>query len=206
MFSRNDALPSCRRRHGATNPRTTRTDPLQLPMKDLLFAQKVSRHWKQQIETSTRVQEALFFKIAPDGRFQPESIPHELAKEYRFLPLDGKKQLVWPAHVNCLLLEVVQDIPVLRLRLRFDPDCVDTTASCWNMYFTQPQVEVAWSTIYRYWPHFRACFENESIDACDTLKSFVERLRAKRPCCETWPEWGMAAWRQGAEEDLSTHT
>jgi hypothetical protein len=50
---------------------------LQFPLPDILLAQRVNRHWRDIIQGSTKLQEALFFK--PRGKVLPPRICYNVA-------------------------------------------------------------------------------------------------------------------------------
>jgi hypothetical protein len=67
----------------------------QLPIRDLLFAQKVCREWKQAIDASPKLQEALFFRsvlVSPVSRrdtYKTETVCNPLLEPlFRAMPID----------------------------------------------------------------------------------------------------------------------
>ncbi|TKA57252.1 hypothetical protein B0A55_12593 [Friedmanniomyces simplex] len=114
---------------------------LHLPLRDLLFAQKVCAHWKQSIEASPAIQKALFFKPGTAGDVDPKG-----TAGHRSLPADfaGSKVASNPLlltddepydpseHANGVWARVLDAKP---------------EASCRRMYMTQPPAESA--ALYR---------------------------------------------------------
>ncbi|KAK5719795.1 hypothetical protein LTR17_015166 [Elasticomyces elasticus] len=104
---------------------------LKLPMRDLLFAQKV-------IDTSRKIQQALFFMPASYAAMQdrPEA------------EIEGLTCRVWRKTVlrNPLVAGTNKSSPWVRNAcIQFDRDLLDvgSEASCLRVYLSQPPVEVA---------------------------------------------------------------
>lgn len=112
----------------------------QLPMKDLLFAQKVCSHWKAVIDTSDKLQKALFMKpgVAADAPAEALRIPTARRKDF---PAGG-------VAINSLLCfevtartsSVDAKAEIVRSALR--PNSIGTV-SCERMYTTQPPTKLS---------------------------------------------------------------
>ncbi|KAK5739769.1 hypothetical protein LTR17_005055 [Elasticomyces elasticus] len=111
---------------------------LKLPMRDMLFAQKVCKTFKQVIDTSWNIQQALFFMPASYSAVQdrPEAEIEGLTCRV------GRKTVLR----NPLVAGTNKSSPWVRNAcIQFDRDLlyVGSEASCRRMYLSQPPVEVA---------------------------------------------------------------
>jgi len=102
---------------------------LQLPIKDLLFAQKVCKHWKQTIEASPRAQQALFFRptlLSDDhGKLERGDIKVNPLIS-RSGPCDGLED----AEIRCL---TEKDLFLRSFRVRLGTEGLSPEASCRRM-------------------------------------------------------------------------
>ncbi|KAK3623229.1 hypothetical protein LTR56_021709 [Elasticomyces elasticus] len=120
------------------SPKLLESILLNLPMRDLLFALKVCKKFKQVIDTSRNIQQALFFIPASYAamRDRPEA------------DIDGLTCRVWRKTVlrNPLVAGTNKSSPWVRNAcIQFDRALLDvgSKASCLRMYLSQPPVEVA---------------------------------------------------------------
>ncbi|KAK4916477.1 hypothetical protein LTR49_015575 [Elasticomyces elasticus] len=111
---------------------------LKLPIRDLLFSQKVCQHWKATVDSSIRIQRALFFVpgTANDvSHTTPSHIFTTVCSEE-----DAKhSRLRRPGYaMNCLL--VIYDESRSESKFRSEPLCssAEPRGSWSRMFFTQP--------------------------------------------------------------------
>lgn len=140
---------------------------LELPSKDLLFAQKVCRRWKDVIDASTPIQKALFFKpgVATDAPADAVQITRPFAR-----PRTYWKEVTTDSHLpardgvafNSLLcypdpeLRIPEDSKTQERTFEVRKEALDlesahngSARSCQRMYLTQPPDKNAVSYIYK---------------------------------------------------------
>ena len=77
-----------------------------LPVKDLLFAQRVAKQWKAAIDNSVKLQQALFFRPVPVG-------PSPFVKVPNFATIDEHKKFrkqMRGQRGNCMLNPLLKDV------------------------------------------------------------------------------------------------
>ncbi|KAK3636507.1 hypothetical protein LTR56_014133 [Elasticomyces elasticus] len=112
---------------------------LQLPPRNLLFAQKVCKDWKQAMEASPSIQKALFFIPGTKHDVHPAcntALEHILARE----TFATNPFLMSHGYFN-------ERPPYKSHRLRYDLLPIREEASCLRMFLTQPPTDT--STMFR---------------------------------------------------------
>lgn len=130
-----------------------------LNTKQLLFAQKVSKHWKALIEGSTRLQQALFFRALP-GNLHTKKEAYSKYATILANPLLANLQ--W-AMTSWESLSVALPVQFSRFNPQTTPARIRKEASWRKMLATQPAVEGVYRSMVRTRRQSSRCAVHEDL-------------------------------------------